>query len=125
MTTAEWANRTVGEFGRGMGMDDLRLENDAIVCLEFETSGTLFIERVEDCMLVYLARRLPPPRDRIARRSLELCHYREGLPMTIHAGLKDDDTFVFLTRIDRADFSLPILERAFAALTDLHDRAAA
>jgi type III secretion system chaperone SycN len=117
-----WIDQAVRDFGYGMGIADLAFEGDGPVCLDFERRGRLCIERVPEAVLVHLTRRLEHPPPDLFRRALEACHYEAGHPLPVQAGLHGEDGLVLLTRIKDGDVSLPVLERAFDLLTQLHQR---
>ncbi|MBG0775392.1 MAG: CesT family type III secretion system chaperone [Desulfovibrionaceae bacterium] len=119
-----WIKDTVRDFGRSMGLDGLEPNDRGVVCLAFERLGTLFIEQEDDDVLVYAARGLPPYSGAAWRAALEACHWTEGLPWPVNAGMRGDDVLVFLARLPGREFALPALERTLEMLGKLHDAAA-
>ncbi len=119
-----WIDDVLRDFGRAMGINSLTLDSDAVAGLSFERRGALFFERTADAVLVYLARRTPPHDSAPLERALRCTHYREGHPLPVQAGLSGEDTLVLLARLEERTFSLPVLEKTVALLTELHDRIA-
>jgi len=116
----------LNELGENLGIEGLEWPQSGTVGLEFDERGTLCLENVDDELLVYLVRNIER-RDGGAERlqsALRLCHYREGLPFTVHAGLKGEDLLSFAVRLPSRETTLPELELVLETLTRLHDDAA-
>jgi type III secretion system chaperone SycN len=120
-----WVDDAIAEFGRSLGLPGLQLGDQAPINLVFEKSGTLFIERQESDLVLYVARQVPPHEDRWAEAALALCHPRQRWPLPVRAGLRGDDTLVLITRIAEREVSVPTLQSAVELLFRLHDKAAA
>jgi type III secretion chaperone SycN len=120
-----WIDDSVAEFGRGLDIDHLALNDRGLVSLVFERSGTLFLEQVNGYLLIYLTREIAAKDDSLVLRALSLCHYRNGHPYDLSAAMKGEDRLTFLARIPEREVSPPVLEAAFALLVQLQDRAAA
>lgn len=119
-----WIDETIKDFGRGMGMEGLALNEQGMLCLSFETRGNLYLEKTENGLLLYLARDIPDHHPEILEKAFRLCHFREELPLDVHPGFGNPSSLVFLVRIDEPDFSLPRLEEGFNLLMEMHDKAA-
>lgn len=117
-----WVDDTIRDFGRGMGMEDLALNHNGLLCLDFEALGSLFIEQAEEAVLVYLVRELPRHDTVNLQRALALCHYREGLPFAVNVAFREENHLVFIARVPENDFSLPTLEKSIDLLTKLHQK---
>jgi len=116
----------LAEFGDSLGLGALSWPDSGVMEIAFESRGRLFLEERGDDLLIYLTRELDAP-DRMAeilRNALGLCHYRKGLPYSVHAGLRGESTLSFLVRMDAYAVTLPELERILELLTTLHDKAA-
>lgn len=120
-----WIHDVLRDFGRSMGIAGLGFDGNTVAGLAFERRGALFVERVDNAVLVYLARQTLSHDSTWPERALRLTHYREGHPLPIQVGLSGDDTLVFLARLEERAFSLPALEQTVTLLTELHDRIAA
>ncbi len=119
-----WVDQTVSEFGQTLGMSDLAFDNNGLIQLAFERSGTLFLERADNEVLAYLVRQVPSTSTAVFRRALSSCHYEHQHPVVIQAGLRGDSELTFLARIPESDFQLPLLERVFQLLDELHNKIA-
>lgn len=117
----EWIHATIQDFGRNMGIDDLRMDAGGTLSMNIEGKGDLFLELAGQDVLIYLARTRNGLGGQDMARALELCHYRENHTHPVHAALHGDDTLIFLTRVPGKDFTLPTLTSCLASLTRLHD----
>src|SRR5262245_9433782 len=107
-----------------MGLPAPTFEADPVVKLSFERRGTLYLERLEEAVRIYLARRHGRLEIKKLRRALELCNPAERPSFEFHAGLDGDDELVFLTCVPAADFIPSTLSRVLGDLERLHDRVA-
>jgi type III secretion system chaperone SycN len=119
-----WLNGTLADFLRPMGLPAPDFESDPVVKLSFERRGTLYLERLEDAVRIYLARRHGRLSFAQLRRSLELCGPDERPSFEMHVGLDGDDNLVFLTCLPAVDFIPSTLSKALAELERFHDRVA-
>ena len=115
-----WVEQTISEFGASVGIDALSLNDAGVVTLQFEQLGTLYIERRNEEILIYLVRDVEHPDAALFRRVLSCCHHQHHHPFPVHAGLRGETSIVFLIRMPEADFILPNLERAMNLLDQLH-----
>lgn len=113
---------TVVAFGQSIGIDNLRPDANNLVSLQFEQRGNFCLEGVDDTLLVYLIRPVASYQTDIYREALRLCHYRQGHPLAVQAGLRGEEALVFLVRLSEAQCNLPNLERAMDLLTGLHQQ---
>jgi type III secretion system chaperone SycN len=112
-------SEVIQEFGRGMGIGNLRRNASGVVCLEFETQEALYLEEREDTLLVYLAIPVPYPTTVNLVSALKLCHYSWGSPRPIQVGLAGTDKLVFAARLPSSMVNLPELQAAVEQLIDL------
>ena len=115
-----WVEDTIRDFGRGMGVENLSFNNEGFLCLDIETLGSLFIERIEEAVIVYLAREIPQHVTGILGKALALCHYREGLPFAVNAAFREENLLIFSVRLSENEVSLPVLERAVDLIMEQH-----
>jgi len=115
-----WIEQTIAEFGRGLGIDDLRLNERRHVQLALGSGGLLGIEVVEDTVLVFLSREVSPHDPELRMRALRLCHFKRQWPFPVQAGLRGNDRLILLARIPERQFSLSTLEQAMDLLVRLH-----
>lgn len=109
---------TVRRYGQVMGVENLAMGDNGLLCLDFESSGTLYLEYLErlDEVLVYLVRPMPAHDTRLAAAALELCRFRQEIPFTVQAGFMGDDRLVFMVRFLHREFTLPGLRQAIDLL---------
>lgn len=119
-----WLDSTLADFVRPMGLPAPSFETSPVIRLSFERRGTLYLERLESAVRVYLTRR----HDRLGlerlRLALELCQPADDRTPPVHAGLTGDDELVFLTFLAPEDFIPPTLHRTIAELERRHERVA-
>lgn len=116
---------TLREFGRSIGMEDLKLRDDGTLVLDMQQVGTLAIEligeRREDVSLS-LSRRIQPPGEAACTRLLEMCHYRTPSTWPARVGLTSGGTLLFAIRLETFDFTLPNLHQALDWLDGMHQQ---
>jgi type III secretion system chaperone SycN len=118
-----WVDDLLEEFGRSLGMQDLRLREDGKLVLDMERLGTLAVELVglrQDEVAVSLCRRIEMPSAPAWVRALELCHYRSPAPWPVRCGWSGPGNLVFAVVLDRFEFTLPHLNQAIDWLDGLH-----
>ncbi len=117
----DWVEDTVNSFGRNMGIENLAFNENNLVCLDIEKMGTLYIEVLEEKVLVYLSREIPLHQEIDLKKAMALCHYNEKHPVVVNPCMKDDRQMIFLASIPAADFALPLLENTVNHLDKLHN----
>lgn len=115
-------NGEMEAYGRSMGLEGLRFDPNGTVCLDFESLGTLFLERGEREVLAYLAREIRDAGAEGLRRAMALCHFRHAPAFPTYPGFLGEGRLVFLVRIPEPDVTLPVLERVLDHLSGLHER---
>ncbi|MEJ0017905.1 MAG: hypothetical protein WDN25_15325 [Acetobacteraceae bacterium] len=93
--------------------------------LRFERSGELHIERQDGGIVIYLARQVPEYRTGVAAAALRLVHPDRGLPFTVKAAFRGEETLVLLVRIAEEHVDVPMLDSVMHLLTRLADEAEA
>ncbi len=113
-----YVHDTVRDFGRSMGLESLGFDDNDLICLEFQTSGTLYLEYLPESsvVLAQLARQVPAYDTGAASRALEGCRHRREIPFPVNPGLMGDDRIVLTARINSEEFTLPRLSVAVALL---------
>jgi len=111
------------EFGHSLGIEGMLWPESGAVRLEFEKRGVLWLESIDDALMVCLVRELGPGDDRarIFRQALGACHYRQGLPYVVQPGLRGESSLTLAARLDSPGITLPTLEQVLELLTELHD----
>jgi type III secretion system chaperone SycN len=119
-----WLNGTLADFVRPMGLPAPTFDSDPVVKLSFERRGTLFLERLDDAVRVYLVRAHHRLGLAQLKRALELCSPAERPPRAYHVGLEGDRELAFLACLPAKDFIPSNLAKVLAELEKLHDRVA-
>jgi len=117
-------DETVGEFGRSLGMSDLRLRDDGGIVLGIERIGILAIEMIgerQEEVALSLSREIDRPDENACRRALELSHYRNPSRWPVHAALAGGGNLVFTLQMETHDFMLSNIHEAIEVLTRLQD----
>ena len=118
-------HKAIAEFGHNLGMPALNWSDTGVIVLDFASRGTLFLEDLDDALLIYLVKAIEVGDSRltILQTAMQLCHYRQRLPYPVQPGLSADSQLVFLVRLPAGDVTLPELERVLETLTRLHEAA--
>ena len=117
-----WVDQILDEYGRGIGLDRLVFNEQGVASLQFEDIGSLFIERLDDAVLLYLVQEIERPTAEIYGRALELCHWDQNYPFVVNAALRGEKYLAFSTRLSETEFSLPTMERIIALFDQLHQQ---
>ncbi|MCL2000315.1 MAG: CesT family type III secretion system chaperone [Planctomycetes bacterium] len=117
----ELFTRTLADFGKRLGLSALTPGDSGAVELTIERVGRLGIEPAGDQVLLTLARPYPPHASRTAATALDLCHWREGHPWPVHAGVKGTEWLAFTVVVPLPEFDVPALEKALPYLSNLLD----
>ena len=117
-----WVNDVLADFGRSLGIEHLAFNEAGVVSLKFEVLGDLYIERMEDGILVYLMRDLNRPGKEVYAAALELCHWQHNHPFQVNAALRGDRSLVFAVNLAESDFSVPAMEQLMQFLGHLHEQ---
>ncbi len=108
-------------FGQRLGLDALELSAEGLARLDIDGIGAFYLELAEQGgrreLLAYLSAPVPEHDAEAARRLLELCDYRRGLPMPLSAGVFSGRA-VLLTRMDEGAVTAPALENALRFLAE-------
>ena len=116
------AEVAVHEFGRALGIAGLAFNQNGVVRLDFERTGSLSIEHDDKATILYLARAIDPAKTGVLERALGLCHFERIDRLRPGAGLTRDGALVFWVRLESPD--VPALQEGFDLLCRLHERAA-
>ncbi|CAM2005086.1 hypothetical protein [Acanthopleuribacter pedis] len=116
-----WVEDTLRTFGESIQMEDLDFNHNGVVCLAIEKMGTLYLEKGDETVRIYLSREKESFNTGYPARALNAVHYRENLPFPITAAMRDENTLVFIAVIPESEFSPPNLDRILEILTQLHD----
>ena len=117
-----WLDETLADFGRRLGMGELRFGTGGFVQFALSEGGLLGIAQSPGEVRVWLARPLARSDRGAFERALVQCDFRRRPALALQAGLRGDDELVLLARIPERDFTTPMLERALELLTTMHQR---
>jgi type III secretion system chaperone SycN len=113
---------TVSEFGRSLGMDELRLEGNGGVVLEIDNIGALGFDTAGpggEAVVVSLSRPLRPGWSGRWSDLLARTHYRERLRAPLQAGVWGEH-LVFAVVLATGDFSLSRISEVMRVLDEAH-----
>ncbi len=106
-------DRTIEIFGRQLDIEDLRFNDHEVICLDIEEIGKLFIERLKNGILVYLAISIPAHDKHRLITALQLCHFKERLPVPVSAGhIASNRTLLLIIRLSEENITPPSLDMA-------------
>ncbi len=115
---------TLQDFGSSMGIHDLRCNEQGILKLDIEGLGSLFIEKAEALVTLYLVKPLDFPTLTTLKQALAFCHPNESPLCPVSAGLSREEELAFITHLLPCEFNLPNLEARIEGLKQLHNRVA-
>lgn len=114
---------TLKHFGQSIGIKNLEFNQEHVIQLEMEDTGSLYFEEDVDDLLIYFIRPLPEQNAQIYKKALSICHLREkyDIPsIKLNAGIFGDDKLVFLIRLAHTDIALPTIDKCIKLLLKLH-----
>lgn len=115
---------TLQDFGSSMGLPSLQWNEHGILKLDIEGLGSLFLEKTDELITLYLLQPLNFPTVETFRQALALCHPAENPLAAVSAGLSREEELAFITHLLPSEFNLPNLELKIEALKQLHNRVA-
>lgn len=115
-----WVDQTLADFGRGLGIEQFEFNSNGVATIAGDDLGTLFLERADDAVLVYLVQEYPRLDAEHLSRALDACHWRRNVPWPVNAGLRHDRHLAFSVRLGESQFDLPTLERVITLVRELH-----
>jgi type III secretion system chaperone SycN len=116
-----WIESTLKEFGNDININNLEFNQDGVICLEFGDETSFYIEKGDDFFILYLAVKIPINKSISLSKALSMTHYKYNRKWQINAGLRDDDTIVFIVRIAPDEFTLPNIESILEMLNNIND----
>ncbi len=111
----------IEEFGRRMGLANLTLTQGAVAALELEGAGRIYLERMADDVLVYLARPAPAYDHALPRRILTACHYNRAHPFPLCGGMHQGQAML-IARVAERNVTTAFLENMAQYLLGQMDR---
>ncbi|MBW2067605.1 MAG: CesT family type III secretion system chaperone [Deltaproteobacteria bacterium] len=116
-----WIDEALRALGKQMGVNNLSFNSRGVCCLIMEKSGKLFIEKSdEDELIVYLERPLFEIDEEVLEKILTTVHYKNTTGPVVSAGIYSDNRLIFISKIKKKDYSLPLLEETIDKLLKLH-----
>lgn len=113
---------TLAEFGRSLGLSDLRFRPNGSVVLSLQSIGTLGFDlagRGQDAVVVSLSRPCSNGHPVDARMLLSRAHYRHGTDVPVHTGLAREH-LVFAVVLPQEEFTVLTINEAIRALDERH-----
>lgn len=114
---------TLKNFGQSIGIKNLAFNEENVIQLEMENTGSLYFEADGNDLLIYFIRPLPEASTQVYKKALSLCHLREKYDVAnikLNAGIWGDDKLVFLIRLGHSDIALPTIDKCLKLLLKLH-----
>ncbi len=115
---------TLAEVAASFQLPSLSFNRNGVAALRLGENDLFSIEKVEDGVLLSLARPLPPHRAGLAEKALRLCGPDGGLPLPVRPGLTRDNRLVLIAHFSEREFTLPETMRCLSMLRDAHTRIA-
>ena len=114
----------VSEWGRLLGMAKLRFGNEDVIELQMESSGSLYLEKSGDDLLLYVVQPIAYPTTALFRRSLELCDPRRHPDLAVNAGLRGNNRLAFFARLSGENVHPANIDQIFRLLCEMHSSVA-
>ena len=118
-----WIDDVLADYGRMLGFETLAFNDDGVVSLRFETLGDLFIEQIDDGLLLYVTRTYERSELPLFINALSACHWEQNATFATNASQGRDGELIFSVVVPESDVNVPTIERAVADLGKLHDAA--
>jgi len=118
-----WIDESLADFGRSHGLETLEFNDEGVLGLVFEVSGSLYLERLENRLLMYLCRDVERLDAGVCARALDLCHWRHNHPFPVNPAVYDDKRLLFSVQLGEDEVNVPVLEQVIQLLKRLHDQA--
>ena len=118
-----WIDTAISEFGRTLGLHELAFNDRSVINLVYEMSGSLYLEKSDSSLLVYLCRDIERPNAVLFSLALELCHWRHNLSYPVNAALYESRRLIFSTLLTEEQVSVPTLGEVIRLLEQLHNQA--
>jgi type III secretion system chaperone SycN len=113
---------TVAEFGRSMGMQNLRLRANGCLVLALQSVGTLAIDVAgpqQDSVVVSLSKSVSRSAEPDSRRLLSLAHYRSRSPLPVQFGAAHGQV-VLAVVLPQEEFTLTKINEVIRLLDRQH-----
>lgn len=118
MVEARWIAQTIRDFGLGLGLKQLGINENGVAAFQIGSMGSFFIEPSEDTVLVYAAQEFTRLSLIEMERALGLCGPASQRSVQLRAGIKGDSQLVLCVRLPAAEFTLARLESCISAIVD-------
>ena len=82
----------------------------------------MYIERLEDGVLVYVMREIHRPGREVYAAALELCHWSHNHAFGVNAAMRGERHLVFAVNLGEGDFSVPVMEQLIQFFARLHEQ---
>ena len=116
-----WVDEALEQFGKHMGIDRLRFNDNGLCGLDMENGSALYLETKEDHFYIYFAKTIEYIDDNKLARALSAAHFTNGLRAPLAAGLKDGNKLVFFTWMPLQDVTPPSMEEAVKWVMSAHE----
>jgi type III secretion system chaperone SycN len=117
-----WLEQTLHDFGRQLGLGELRLDGNNSAELALGQGGTLGFEHAGGEVLVYLSRPLDYDTAAAYEEALRACDFRDSPAYALQAGVRGERELVLLARVPERQFTASALEQVLDILVKLHER---
>lgn len=113
---------SVAEFGRSLGMANLRLRENSGTVLTVQSIGTLAFDvagPAQDSVVISLSKALTPAKELDGRRLLAFAHYRSRPRLPVQFGVHRGH-LVLAVVLPQKEFTLPKINEVIRVLDQLH-----
>lgn len=118
-----WIDDVIADYGRSLGLPTLELNGTGVASLRFGSLGELFIEQLDEGVVMYLSQAHERPEPQTFVNAMTACHWDRNPPFSTNASLNGDQNLVFSVTLRESDVDVPTLERTVDYLGKLHNEA--
>ena len=117
-----WIDNAVLDYGKNIGFEGLAFNERGVVNLQYESVGSLYFERVDNGLLIYVARQIERLEATHLRSALEVCHWKSQNSFPVNAALHKENVLVFSVMMNEEEVSVPTIEEVIRLLDNAFEQ---
>lgn len=121
MNSSVWVTQAIRDFGLSVGLNELQLDEDGTLMLEFETMGRLGFEELDEAVWMYLTRSVDVSDHEVMLRALERCQPDATSADWVQFSMLNEDQLSVSIRVAAREFHLSRIEDSISFLSETLD----